>query len=788
MFIDQENNQNPSSPTPEMGGSFFDSKKNLIILLVALFLLFSLIVGAMAYFSAQKKKTTIQPKEEITATTTESEVSEQATSSLVIGLPKDPSGERSDNGVFIFDNIKGEELSFGSYYKKITDDADYTFSDYDLPINIKTDAVNYYEISRKLNLDPYLDALNEDGFVIIDNPFASQADNFYGIYDFLSEQQIPVAITSDFLLYYQQNIFKKVFKEIEANVFYDNLWSINYKMYRIAKARYERILAETGITNDPVLEGARTELAYFAVALKILEPKENQIKEQAALAGGDFFSYSEANAFRVNFPTYLQGQVDREYELIKNARDLVKSPALLYERDYSAFKVPADYQGNARLNNFYLASKWANSLFPLYYKGELCPNCLLDREDWRINLIAASLISKDLAENQDIKNQWAVIYKVLAFFTGLRSDLNYLYYEDALARLFGEGLDVEAIFSLSNENREENFSQLQRELIGFDFLEAEGAYSRKNPDDFAKIGLRVLSEPYWPDTNIFRQLNSPNSGVYLGGARENPPTICKRGRERCSGIGLDIVNLVYPISDNDYFAVNSNYSEYKNQANKIRSQLDRFNVYSWHGNSFWVNLDIAKTYLNYDNSKQPSFMRTSAWEKKRINTALGSLANLQLPMDKLSYYTQREGGLGGYANYTELNYIEPDLKLAQELRANTIMLKDVLSALGISGSANSVSIDLQEMEGRLFDVEKLITKQLNGQEFDGNDLRIFESFIKQFSVLQSGRKELVLQFSHQGDVYRRTQNLSGVKLIVLVHEAGGKKALALGPIFNYQER
>ena len=97
---------------------------------------------------------------------------------------------------------------------------------------------------------------------------------------------------------------------------------------------------------------------------------------------------------------------------------------------------------------------------------------------------------------------------------------------------------------------------------------------------------------------------------------------------------------------------------------------------------------------------------------------MGSLANLQLPMDKLSYYTQREGGLGGYANYTELNYIEPDLKLAQELRANTIMLKDVLSALGISGSANSVSIDLQEMEGRLFDIEKLITKQLNGQELN----------------------------------------------------------------------
>jgi len=784
MFIDKEENQNQESPNPEMGGSFFSLNRNIFILGGGLIVVFALSVGLMIYLAKSEKKP-IEISQNQVATTTELG-SENATSTLWIGLPADSSSDNSDNGVIILGGIKGERLAFGNYYKEITEDANYNFLDYSLPMNVKIDVINYYDVSRKISLDASVDALNENGFVLIDNPFATEANNFYSIYDLLSEKQIPAFVTSDFILYYQQNIFKKVFKEIEANVFYDNLWSLNYKMYKIAKARYERILAETGVTNDPILEGARTELVYFAVALKLLEPKEEQISEETALNSGNVFTPTEANKFGINFPTYLEGQIAKEYNLINTAKVIAKSPVFLYERDYKDFQIPEEYQNNARLNNFYLASKWANSLFPLYYNGDLCPDCLLDRDDWRVNMITASLITKDLSENQDIKNQWAVIYKILSFFTGLRGDLNYLYYEEKLKDLFGEEMDIENIFSLENIERENNFSALQKELIKIKFLEIEGALSRNNPNDLSKIGLKVLADPYWPDKYIFKKLNSPNSGEYFGEEKISS-TVCKDSKERCKGIGLDIINIISPINDNEYFEINSDYSNYNNQVNFLKYQLNNFTVYNWHNNNFWVNFDISKKYLNYNN-KMPIFMQSDIWREKNVNTALGAWVNLQLPMDKFSYYIKRSERLGDYAQYNEYNYVEPNLKLVQELRANTIMLLDMLIALGITGDTNSVSTDLQDLEERLRGLEGVITKELNGEEFDGSDQKTIESFVKQFSVTKESLKELAILFEGEKNNYKITEDISGVKLAIIVYLKGDKKVFALGPVFNYQEK
>ncbi len=787
MFIDQgDKKQEQESPKPSMGGSFFDSNRNIFILGGGLFLVFVVSIGLMIYLVKTEKKP-IEITQKPVATTTEE--AKKATSTPYVGLPGDFTIESGEDGVTILDGVQGERLAFGNYYKQITDDATYEYPDYELPINIKTDVANYYDISRKMNLDASIDSLNENGFVIIDNPFSSEANDFYSVYDLLSEKQIPAFVTTDFILYYQQNIFKKVFKEIEANVFYDNLWSINYKMYKISKARYERILSETGVTNDPVLEGARTELVYFAVALKLLEPKEDQISEQTALTDGNSFTPTEAYKFTVNFPTYLEGQVAKEYNLIKEASTIAKSPALLYERNYKDFIVPEEYKGKARLNNFYLASRWASSLFPLYYKGPLCSDCLLDKDDWRVNMITASLITKDLADNQDIKNQWAVIYKILSFFTGLRGDLNYLYYEEEIKKLFGEDMDVETIFSLVNEDREENFSKLQKALLNIDFLEIEGARDRNNSSDYSKIGLRLLSNSYWPDRYIFKKLNNPNSGDYIGAVdRVQVRTICKDSNQRCRGLGLDIVNLVSPVLDNEYFDINTNYLNYKKQVSFLKSQLNEFTIYNWHNNNFWVNLDVSKTYLNYDESKMPVFMQDELWRDKEINTALGAWVNLQLPIDKFSYYTKRSERLGDYARYNEYNYIEPNLKLVQELRANTIMLRDMLAALGVSGDTNSVLIDLQELEDRLLGIESIIIKELNGQEFEGNDQKTIESFIKQFEVSKQGAKELLINFDVPEPNHSIIEDINGVKLAIVIYQKEEQKVFAVGPVFNYQER
>lgn len=786
MFIDQEGQkQSEKEMATQESGSFFDSKKNILIISLVLLFVFLIIVGSIIYFAIiakQPPSPSFDPNEEQPLATT---------SLPIVEWPIDP-GENNSNGTVITD-INGETLSFGNFYKKNDFKTNYTFTDYELPINVKTDVVNYYDISRriKIDLDDYVDDLNKNGFVMVENPFSKEANDFYGLYSYFQAQNIPFFITTDFLLYYQQNVFKKAFKEIEAIVFYENLQSINHEMYKIAKERYERLLSQKGVVNDPVLEGARKELVYFAVALKLMEPKEDQIKEEAPSPGAAHFTPTEGLKYKVYFPSYLQGQVNAEYELIKQANSVSRSPVFLYERNYNDFKVPAGYSQNARLNNFYLASVWAKSLFPLYYKGDLCPDCLLDIDDWRINMIAASFIAQDFAKNQDVKNKWAVIYKIISFFEGLRSDLNYLHYEDKLTQLFGAEADIENIFSSENGDREENFLKFQKELINIGFFEVEGAYNRENSKELAKIGLRFLAESYWPDKYIFKQLNSPNSGEYLEEPRQSR-TICRRTKERCSGIGLDVVNIIYPIANNQYFEINSKYDNYQNQVDLLKSQIDKFTVHSWNNNNFWSNMDIMNQYLNYDKSKLPAFVRSNAWKEKEINTALGSWVNLQLPIDKLSFsqeITKDTTGLGFVSEMNEFNYIEPNLEIIQEFRAKTSMLRNMFLALGAVNEISPISINLREAEKNFQEIENIALKALNGEEFNENDHKILEDFVNLFSVSEAASKELVLTFdSPDENVYRRWININGLKIAVIVYQIGDKKALAFGPIFNYQEK
>jgi hypothetical protein len=338
-----------------------------------------------------------------------------------------------------------EYISFLDFYEKIEDKFTLNGSSYSLPLNVKTDVLNYYDVSRKLNLDASIPALNKNGFAVIENPFAS--NNFYNIYDELSSRQIPLMLSSDFLVYYYQQTFKKVFKDVEENIFYPNLWEINRFLYEAARQRYENGLRSKGQVNDRVLEAQRLAAAYFATSLELLKPNPAQIDKSNNIGNQAMFTTYEAENYSFVLPDYLKIDVEREVELIKTMNKSAKSPVLLYTRDYQSFLVPEEYRSNAKLNNFYLSTKWLSSEFPLYYQDKNdCPACELDFDDWRVSMITSSFIAKDIFDSYELKNKWARIYKTLAFFKGLRGDLTYVHYRDALSSVFGVDYNIEEIF------------------------------------------------------------------------------------------------------------------------------------------------------------------------------------------------------------------------------------------------------------------------------------------------------------------------------------------------------
>ncbi|MEI7620284.1 MAG: DUF3160 domain-containing protein [Candidatus Falkowbacteria bacterium] len=692
-----------------------------------------------------------------------------------------------------------EYLSFSNFYSEPDNSMVVNIDDYKLPINIKSDVLNYYDIARKLNLDKNLNDLNNNGFAIIDNPFsndpknpdAKKLNNFYSVYDTLNRKQIPTLITADFITYYHQNIMKKAFKDIEENVFYGNLWDIANQLFETSKSRYNNRLAEVGNINDPILEGARLEMAYSATLIEILKPAEGQINTKNDLSDKSKFTLQEVDDFSFNIPQYLKVDVLKEVQNIREHKLATKSPVMLYTRDYREFVVPEEYKTNAKLNNFYLATRWLNTVFPIYYKNADCPACTLDAEDWRIQMVAASYLAQDVFGDDGLKNKWARIYKVLTFFKGLRDDVSLVNYRDALVELFGADYKIDEIFSDSNGQSGENFKKLQDKIISLEFLDAYGALDKKDPKNITRLGVKMLADFYWPNDYIFSQLTAPSVSTYKGGAvvKTSNTTSCRLGGiyQRCLGFALDVINLIYPIpAQNSYFTENTNYQRYSEQVENIKQRLAALNN-TWHNNNYWTTLKTIKTSLENPENYKPVFARNSAWTNKETNRALATWANLQLPADKFGLYQKyaQVENANGSVKFLEYSYIEPNIILINELLANNSMVKEMFSTLKLNNEVNQVAISLNDTEGKLKTIKSIMEKELSNTQLSDDDVQFIDKTIKEFKVDESSSKIFKITGLSNRTL---TEDLSDVKLLVLVQKKGNDLVLAVGPIFKYWEK
>ena len=763
----------------DSGGSF--SPKKIIMMLGVLIVIIALIlIFVFRYYSQQT--------EEVKVNEENKEENKDQLSQLVLPILEYPDLS-SVSDLATSTDLLIEYLAFSTFYKNQEPDVRPGFEKYSLPLNTKIDIINYHDTARKLNLDPFIEDINKYGFALLDNPWKDEATDFYSAYAKLREEQIPLFISSDFLIYYHQNIMKKTFKDIEENIFYYNVWDINKDLYNRAKTRYEARLSEVGNVNDPLLEASRLATVFFAVSLELLKPLPSQIAPIGVQINEDRFSVSEANRFAFNVPPNLKDDVEAELLLIREAKKSSKSPVLLYNRNYADFSVPSDYSRHAKLNNFYLASKWLNSVFPLYYQEDGCASCLLDREDWRINFIAALLISEDFNSLPQIKNRWARIYKVLSFFKGLKDDLDYINYRDASLVVLGKDYDIEAVFKKDNASIDENLLKLSQEISKYEFLEIQGGPSKIDLKEKVKIGFKVLSDPYSPDDYLLSRLVSPIVGDYLAGplVADNNITACGQRNifKRCNGFSYDIINLVYPLNNNSYFLENSNYNYYERESTRLSKEIEASTIN--HASGYWSSLVLIKEFLEFDKELMPAFAASSKWEEKSLNTAVATWANNYIPLEKFSI-TKSLGtrGLDDFSRWSESSYIEPNLALINELIASNEMVLETLVALKIETEIKQVIEDLRTTSVNLGRIRDIIIKEIAGEKIDALDFEFISDFVATLEIVEPVKDK---SFNIKPPAFTKNliPNLNNFKFIIVVNQRDGQKFFSVGPVWNYSE-
>lgn len=786
MFDDQNNPStkkntdfiNPAGPYDY--DAVAKNKKKKIIIIITFFILGILAIGFLFWWLNLNK-----PSELIEIDNKPIEVNEEPKGPGVFLDPNKDSDYVDNN---IDDKNILEYLAFGDFYK-FTEASfqDVNYKGYKLPINVKLDVSNYYELSRKIDLDNYIGDLNNKGFAIINNPWISEGNDFYSLTNAIDKRNLPLFLSIDLISYYYQNILKTSYKEIEENVFYDSLWNISKELYDRSRLRYEAHVAKLGNINDPVLEAERLATAYFAISLELLKPNENQIMTKSHFSAGIF---DEGNRDKYSFevPTYLNDDVLQELALIYKARGKQKSPVLLYDRDYSNFIVPAEYRNNARLYNFYLAAAWLNSTFPLNYRSADCPDCLLDQDDWRINFIASIFIADDFSISQEIKNEWARVYKILSFFKGLRDSWNYIDYHDSFVELFGAEANINELFAEDNIESENNLKNLRSNLLGRQLLASQGAYDLDSDLGRRSAGLQFLADFYWPNEFILSSLRYPVVSNYKGGQKmaENNTACNLRGQTmRCQGSSQDILKLIYPDWQNDYFAENSNYSGYLEAVNNLRPITNE--VLKVNLNKYWSSMYLWQNVLSNFEREMPIYLQSDEWKNIFVESALAAWVDMQLPISTLNVRerTSIVNSLSTDDFFDNITFMEPNISFFDRIIAQNRMIIDMLEALRIKSNSGSAITKLKDAEEKLFELRELALKQSRGEDFDVQDNQVIRNFATMYELVQAGSNSFYWHNSSLDVAVK--QVIADPKLILIAYPVGDKIMLSLGPIYNHIE-
>lgn len=788
MFVGNDNPMSGNGADRSRGGS--ESRINSVYLANKIigYILVVSVFGAIAGMFLYLKGTQAvpDPNEPSLADLTKKEIDPGG------NLPDLATSSSSDGGGVNnhdFESIEG--LLYSNFYQKRDIKTLKTLKEYRLPINIKTDTANYYDISRKVNLDPYLEGLNNRGFAMVDGKAFSNGDDFYDYYRDLLKADYPIVITEDFVLYQYQNILKDSFKEIEKSVFYENLWDISKRMFDISFIRYKQRMEEVGQSGDVILEAARMEASYFAVVLKLLEPIEGQINKTMNFSDENKFTEQEANTYSFDLPDYFDASaINKEVENIRKAATTEKSSILFYPIDYKNYKISKNDKENAKLNNFYLAKKWLNQSFPLEYKSDSCPDCTLDRDDWRINFAASLLLANDFYDNKEVKNRWAVIYKIISYFSGLRKDLTFLDYSKALESYYGSDYENIAFLKLEGGELDSELERIKSGILEKSFSDIEGGYDRQNPAERQFLGFRLLQDPFWPNNYLFSVLTGKD--MLKAGKQADAVTACaeKRGNViyRCSGFGMDVMSLLKPGEYGDYYAQNTGYSGYKERQAVLIDKFKAFDKSTWNNNVYWSTLDIASGIMNAGGERRPVYAQSIDWNKDRdINTALGSWVNLHLPQDIWENFIESEAvnsfSSGYYCNLN--NYVEPNLQLYYELVTKNDMLLEMFKALGVTDKTVAANNNIKDFNKKLQTMISISEREIGGGALSEDDCKDIKTFAKNYQV----KGELARSFAIVQGSGRISESISGMKAVMLVYRNGsGKNVMAVGPIFNYFEK
>ncbi|AIE84938.1 DUF3160 domain-containing protein [Fimbriimonas ginsengisoli] len=535
--------------------------------------------------------------------------------------------------------------------------------------------------------------------------FTAPSDDkaLYWVYGSNDYREIPSFVTTDNVLQIYHTFFESTLRGVEEKALLPELRKLTHDMVLQAEKTYR---AQKG---TPLAKPALKNLAYFAVADRLLN--------------------DGARA-----PDTARGLVDLELGKIQGATGRQRSSIFPYDLDYSQFIVRGHYSRTPALKQYFKGMMWYG----------LVPFSVAQRKGHTVTPLSeqiqqALLLADDLKASKS-EGRWRRIYGATALFAGKSDNLTPQEWKAAASRVFKRTSDYGKPALLKT------FATAVSKL-----RPASIVPKLKDGTNPSEVQLRFMGQRAIPDSMILQTLCDPDKRPFPSPL----DVMAVLGSPQAKSI-LDAHPSVYNPKG---------WRPYRSERNRLQAAFANRSQSDWSRDLYSSWLDSLRATIASPPRNYPKFMRSDAWGKKSLYTALASWAELR--HDTILYGKQSNAEMGdGEEPVTVKGYVEPNVAFYRRMLALMHQTAGGLKARGFL--SNQVADNFIEANKLIAFLSSVSDKELAGKRLtkdEHNRIRFIEG------ELESANVEIMKTATGYNTL---TEDDLDMALVADVHTAYGK--------------
>lgn len=524
------------------------------------------------------------------------------------------------------------------------------------------------DLSNVYNRDQfYIEPGSEQAQLLSQNLFyvtSGYNKEFYETYESNRYSLTPNFVTVDSMMHTYHLYFSYLMKKTERDFLSESVSNMSQLMLSQSTAQYE--------------------------ALKGSEWENAALRNMAFFAVGASLQNSQTS-----IPSQVSDTVSQEISNIMDASNITESPLTGTMIDYTQFAPRGYYEGDAQLESYFRAMMWYGQI------GFIQSNEDLDR----------SALLMTLAMNGEPLKQWESIYTVTSFFAGASDDLTYYEYLPAIQTAYGTTPDVTAL--IGNTQAWEQFRELTAAMDP-PAINSIPTRDDNNPDTKSteqNKGFRFMGQRFTIDASIFQKLIYENvQPDSSGNKRLLPDTL-----DVAAALGSD---TAYTILQNQG---ETNYENYSENMEALRTYFGNAPDTLWSASLYSSWLYTLTPLLEEKGEGYPSFMQSTQWSTKNLETFAGSYAELKHDTVLYAKQVMAEMGGGELPQWDDRGYVEPETEVWKRFSNLASQTAEGLKSYNLLSEEDETNLNrLAEMADQFLTMseKELSNTLLTDEEYD----------------------------------------------------------------------